>query len=180
MKKEKSESIVGELSPGMTKQKYFWELFIEKEVGVVVGEYHLNAKEIVDFKGFLWIYLNLQTQEDTKLSASKNKSTFLTTLLHTIGESEKVTFFSDINSYLRDDPMVKIYLPIDPMTNDLFDIVKDGILVCKLIIVVVPGTIDDREINMKPNLNPQEINENHTPCLNYLKSIGCTILNIGT
>ena len=61
------------------------------------GEYHLNAKDIVDFKGFLWIYLNLQTQVDTKLSGSKNKFAFLntttTTLLHTIGESEKVEFF---------------------------------------------------------------------------------------
>jgi plastin-1 len=123
-----------------------------------VGEYHSNAKEIVDFEGFLRIYLNLQTHVDTKLSGSKNKYAFLktatTTLLHTIGESEKVEFFSHINSYLRDDPVVKRYLPIDPMTNDLFDIVKDGILLCKLINVVVPGTIDDRAINTKPNLNP--------------------------
>jgi len=134
------------------------ELFIEEEVGVVVGEYHSNEKEIVYFEGFLRIYLNLQTQVYTKLSGSKNKSTFLkidtTILLHTIRESEKVAFFSHINSYLRDDPVVKRYLPIDPMTNDLFDIVKYDILLCKLINVVVPRTIDDQAINMKPKLNP--------------------------
>ena len=112
-----------------------------------MGEYHSNAKEIVDFEGFLRIYLNLQTQVDTKLSGSKKKYAFLktstTTLLHTIGEYEKVEFFAHINIYLRDDLVVKIYLPIDPMTNDLFDIVKYGILLCKLINVVVPRTIDD-------------------------------------
>jgi hypothetical protein len=32
-----------------------------------VGEYHSNAKDIVDFKVFQWIYLNLQIQVDTKL-----------------------------------------------------------------------------------------------------------------
>jgi len=122
-----------------------------------VGEYHSNTKAIVDFEDFIWIYINLQTHVDTKLSGSNNKyasiKTATTTLLHTIGESEKVEFFSHLNSYLRDDPVVKIYLPINPMTNDLFDIVKDGILLCKLINVVVPRTIDDRAINMKPNLN---------------------------
>ena len=78
------------------------------------------------------MYLNLQTQENTKLGGSKNKSKFLknatTTLLHTIGEFEKVAFVAHINSYIRDDLVMKRYLPIDPMTNDLFDIVKDGIL----------------------------------------------------
>ena len=78
------------------------------------------------------MYLNLQTQENTKLGGSKNKFAFLknatTTLLHTIGESEKVAFVAHINIYIRDDPVMKRYLPIDPMTNDLFDIVKDIII----------------------------------------------------
>jgi len=49
-----------------------------------------------------------------------------------------------------------------------------------LINVAVPGTIDDRAINTKPKLNPWEINENHTLCLNSSKAIGCTVVNIGT
>ena len=78
------------------------------------------------------MYLNLQTQENTKLGGSKNKSIFLknatTTLLHTIDESKKAAFVAHINSYIRDDPVMKRSLPIDPMTNYLFDIIKDGIL----------------------------------------------------
>jgi plastin-1 len=184
MKKEKGELTAGDLSSGMTKLKAFEELFSEEEVGTVVGEYHSNVEELMDFEGFLRIYLNLQTRANTKLGGSKNKSAFLktatTTLLHTIGESEKMAYVAHINSYLRDDPVMKRYLPIDPTTNDLFDIVKDGILLCKLINVAVPGTIDDRAINTKPKLNPWEINENHTLCLNSSKAIGCTVVNIGT
>ena len=57
----------------------------------------------------------------------------------------------------------------------------DFIMHCsKLINVAVPGTIDERAINMKATLNPWERNENHTLCLNSAKAIGCTVVNIGT
>lgn len=67
-----------------------------------------------------------------KLGHSKHASAFLkaatTTLLHTISESEKASYVAHINSYLADDPFLKRYLPIDPATNELFDISKDGVL----------------------------------------------------
>jgi hypothetical protein len=50
----------------------------------------------------------------------------------------------------------------------------------KLINLAVPGTIDERTINTKKNLNPWERNENHNLCLNSAKAIGCTVVNIGT
>lgn len=52
--------------------------------------------------------------------------------------------------------------------------------ISKLINVAVPGTIDERAINMKRVINPWERNENHTLCLNSAKAIGCTVVNIGT
>ncbi|THU60338.1 hypothetical protein C4D60_Mb07t11600 [Musa balbisiana] len=85
-----------------------------------------------------------------------------------------------INGYLGDDPFLKNYLPLDPASDDLFNLAKDGVLLCKLINVAVPGTIDERAINTKRVLNPWERNENHTLCLNSAKAIGCTVVNIGT
>lgn len=55
-----------------------------------------------------------------------------------------------------------------------------SVFLSKLINVAVPGTIDDRAINTKKDLNPWERNENHTLCLNSAKAIGCTVVNIGT
>lgn len=46
--------------------------------------------------------------------------------------------------------------------------------------VAVPGTIDERAINMKEKLNPWERIENHTLFLNSAKAIGCSVVNIGT
>lgn len=65
-------------------------------------------------------------------SNTKNSSAFLkaatTTLLHTISQSEKASYVAHINNYLAEDQFLKQYLPIDPSTNDLFEIAKDGVL----------------------------------------------------
>ena len=65
-------------------------------------------------------------------SNTKNSSAFLkaatTTLLHTISQSEKASYVGHINNYLAEDQFLKQYLPIDPSTNDLFEIAKDGVL----------------------------------------------------
>ena len=66
------------------------------------------------------------------LSVAKNSSAFFkaatTTLLHTISESEKASYVAQIINYLGEDGFLKKYLPIDPSTNDLFKIAKDGVL----------------------------------------------------
>uniref|UniRef100_A0A0D6QT18 Calponin-homology (CH) domain-containing protein n=1 Tax=Araucaria cunninghamii TaxID=56994 RepID=A0A0D6QT18_ARACU len=184
MKKESGNVTSDVLGRGMSKLKTLKETFSEEESVAFVAEEYSAADQEIDFEGFLRTYLKMQTHATTRRGGSKNKSAFLktatTTLLHTINESEKEAYVAHINSYLEDDPVMKRYLPIDPQANDLFDIVKDGILLCKLINVAVPGTIDDRAINMKKNLNPWERNENHTLCLNSAKAIGCTVVNIGT
>lgn len=67
-----------------------------------------------------------------KQSPSKGDSSFLTssatTLVHTISDSEKKAYVDHINTYLEKDPVLQKVLPIDPSTTQLFDIVKDGVL----------------------------------------------------
>ncbi|XP_024966739.1 fimbrin-1-like isoform X1 [Cynara cardunculus var. scolymus] len=167
----------------LAKLKPFNEIFKEKEIGDLLCESGLDMSKEMEFEGFLRAYLNLHSQAAAKLGNSNNSSSFLqattTTLLHTIDESEKESYVAHINSYLRDDPFMKQFLPIDPATNALFELARDGVLLCKLINVAVPNTIDERAINTKRVLNPWERNENHTLCLNSAKAIGCTVVNIG-
>ncbi|KAK6934527.1 Calponin homology domain [Dillenia turbinata] len=175
---------VGDLPPLLKKLKAMSDIFTEEEIREILGETHSDLSNEVDFETFLKAYLNLQARAVAKLGNSKQASSFLkaatTTLLHTISESEKASYVAHINSYLRDDPFLKNYLPLDPASDDLFNLAKDGVLLCKLINVAVPGTIDERAINTKRVLNPWERNENHTLCLNSAKAIGCTVVNIGT
>ncbi|KAK1389117.1 Fimbrin-5 [Heracleum sosnowskyi] len=177
---------LGDLPPVMLQLKNFGELFRERDIKAILSESNSNMDHEVDFESFLRMYLNINSRAQTKAGASKFRTatSFLkaptTTNRHTISQSEKTSYVNHINRYLGEDPFLQKYLPIDPDTNALFDIVKDGVLLCKLINVAVPGTIDERAINTKSKLNPWERTENHTLCLNSAQAIGCTVVNIGT
>lgn len=175
---------VGALPSIFVKLKAFTEMFKEDEIKSILEESYKDMDEEIDFESFLRAHINLQSRATAKSPSSKNSSSFLkattTTVHHSINESEKASYVAHINSYLAEDPFLKKYLPLDPSTNALFDLAKDGVLLCKLINVAVPGTIDERAINTKKVLNPWERNENHTLCLNSATAIGCTVVNIGT
>ncbi|KAG6572252.1 Fimbrin-5, partial [Cucurbita argyrosperma subsp. sororia] len=175
---------VEDLPPVYAKLKAFSGIFTEDEIKEFLKETSRDVGEEIDFESYLRAYLDLQARATEKSGESKNSSSFLkaatTTFHHAINESEKASYVAHINSFLGEDPFLKNYLPLDPATNDLFDLAKDGVLLCKLINVAVPGTIDERAINTKKVLNPWERNENHTLGLNSAKAIGCTVVNIGT
>ncbi|KAG6576029.1 Fimbrin-2, partial [Cucurbita argyrosperma subsp. sororia] len=186
MKRESGRLTLGDLASKMSRLKVVGENLTEQERASFIQDLYQNQDDEVDYEFFLKIYLKLQAHASARTGSTgaKNSSAFLkaatTTLLHTISESEKASYIAHINNYLSEDKFLKRYLPIDPSTNNLFEIAKDGVLLCKLINVAVPGTIDDRAINTKAVLNPWERNENHTLCLNSAKAIGCTVVNIGT
>nr|CAB3501858.1 unnamed protein product [Digitaria exilis] len=94
-------------------------------------------------------------------------------------EAKEISSYANhINTYLCEDPYLKNYLPMDPTGNQLFDLIRDGVLLCKLINLAVPGTIDEGYINKKTRLNLWERYEKHTLCLKYAEAIGCTVVNI--
>ncbi|XP_047982876.1 fimbrin-5-like isoform X2 [Salvia hispanica] len=172
-----------DLPPVLAKLKGVTEL-TENEITEILKESSPDLNEEVDFESFLRHYLDLQAQASAKVGGPQPQSSFLkattTTLHHTISESEKSSYVAHINNYLGEDPFLKDYLPLDPASDDIFELAKDGVLLCKLINVAVPNTIDERAINTKKVLNPWERNENHNLCLNSAKAIGCTVVNIGT
>ncbi|XP_052170690.1 fimbrin-2 [Diospyros lotus] len=185
MRRESGRLTLADLPTKIPRLKHIAENLTEQEIASFLRDLYQNLDNDVDFELFLQVYLKLQAHVSTRMgSGTKNSSAFLksptSALLHTISESEKASYVAHINNYLAGDEFLKRYLPIDPSTNDLFEIAKDGVLLCKLINVAVPGTIDERAINTKRMLNPWERNENHTLCLNSAKAIGCTVVNIGT
>ncbi|KAE8668754.1 Fimbrin-2 [Hibiscus syriacus] len=185
MRRESGKLTVGDLASRMSRLKVVGENLSEQERAGFIADLYPESNDEVDFEFFLKVYLKLHAHASSRTgSPAKNSSAFLkaatTTLLHTISESEKASYVAHINNYLAQDGFLNKNLPIDPSSNYLFEIVKDGVLLCKLINVAVPGTIDERAINTKRLLNPWERNENHTLCLNSAKAIGCTVVNIGT
>uniref|UniRef100_A0A8C4WU66 Plastin 1 n=1 Tax=Eptatretus burgeri TaxID=7764 RepID=A0A8C4WU66_EPTBU len=97
---------------------------------------------------------------------------------HSYSEEEKVAFVNWINRMLENDPDCSHLLPMNPASDDLFRIVQDGIILCKVINLSQPDTIDERAINKK-KLTPFTMQENLNLALNSASAIGCHVVNIG-
>uniref|UniRef100_A0A7N6BXT9 Plastin-3 n=1 Tax=Anabas testudineus TaxID=64144 RepID=A0A7N6BXT9_ANATE len=97
---------------------------------------------------------------------------------HSYSEEERFAFVNWINTALEKDPDCKHVLPMDPNTDSLFTTVGDGIVLCKMINLSVPDTIDERTINKK-KLTPFTTQENLNLALNSASAIGCHVVNIG-
>jgi plastin-1 len=99
---------------------------------------------------------------------------------HTINEDEKESFTVHINNELAKDKHVGSRLPVNPKSMEIFTECKDGLILAKLINASVPGTIDERVLNVNKKLNPFHITENNNVVINSAKAIGCHVVNIGS
>uniref|UniRef100_A0A674B2X8 Plastin-3 n=1 Tax=Salmo trutta TaxID=8032 RepID=A0A674B2X8_SALTR len=97
---------------------------------------------------------------------------------HSFSEEERYAFVNWLNTALENDPDCKHALPMDPNSDSLFKAMGDGIVLCKMINLSVPDTIDERTINKK-KLTPFTIQENLNLALNSASAIGCHVVNIG-
>ncbi|XP_077586649.1 plastin-1 isoform X2 [Stigmatopora nigra] len=96
---------------------------------------------------------------------------------HSYSDEEKVAFVNWINKALAKDPDCRHLLPMNPDDQSLFTSVRDGILLCKMINLSQPDTIDERVINTR-KLTTFTMTENLVLALNSASAIGCTVVNI--
>lgn len=84
---------------------------------------------------------------------------------------------------IENDSDISSRFPIPTETMQIFEEVRDGLILCKLINDSVPDTIDTRVLN-KPNskkpLNAFQITENNNIVITSAKAIGCSVVNIGS
>lgn len=161
----------------------------------IIKEVDKNQNGTVEFEEFLEIYKKnskkfsagtefkklIKKREQLDVSGGTSESSAEGTK-HSYSEAERVAFVDWINTALKDDREAQVYLPINPATSDVFEKIKDGIILCKMVNLSVPDTIDERAVN-KPqagkSLSIYKIHENMTLALNSARSIGCNIVNIG-
>uniref|UniRef100_A0A8C5E6G4 Plastin-3 n=1 Tax=Gouania willdenowi TaxID=441366 RepID=A0A8C5E6G4_GOUWI len=98
---------------------------------------------------------------------------------HSFSEEERYAFANWINTALNGDPDCGKILPICPNSDELFECLEDGIVLCKMINLSVPDTIDERTINKGEKLSMFKKQENLNLALNSASAIGCHVVNIG-
>ncbi|XP_042245148.1 plastin-1-like [Thunnus maccoyii] len=148
-----------------------------------------NKDEKISFEEFVSIYQELKSKE---LSETFRKSITRRDGIrsfggmsgissegtqHSYSDEEKVAFVNWINKSLAKDPDCQHFLPMNPDDESLFNSARDGILLCKMINMSQPDTIDERVINTK-KLTTFKMTENLVLALNSASAIGCTVVSI--
>ncbi|XP_017570156.1 plastin-1 isoform X2 [Pygocentrus nattereri] len=148
-----------------------------------------NKDEKISFEEFVAIYQELRSKEVREtfrktISRRDGIRSFGGTsgissegTQHSYADEEKVAFVNWINKALANDPDCKHLIPMDPSDDSLFKSVKDGILLCKMINLSQPDTIDERVISTKKRTT-FTMTENLILALNSASAIGCTVVNI--
>lgn len=116
-----------------------------------------------------------ESNKNHKAPTSKTNTISNENATHSYTDEEKYGFVDWINSVLTKNDSQ--HLPLNPENDSLFKCLDDGIILCKLINVSVPNTIDERAMN-KTNLNAFRKGENLVLALNSSRSIGCNVVNV--
>lgn len=166
--------------------------FTDEDCEKFLKEADLNKDGKISFKEFLIMMKKIgkkeETESATRIETKQGKGIIRLSLKGTkqelsygfssFSEEERTAYVKVINSSLADDPVCQKYLPIDPDSNQIFTRLKNGVILCYLINKAVPGTIDERVINKKDNMNVFQATENINLGLNAAKSIGARIFDV--
>jgi len=110
--------------------------------------------------------------EDRMVYASQNQ-----TGQHSYSPEEVRAFASHINQMLASDPELSRILPLDPNNqNAFFEVMKDGVILCKMLNIVKPGLINPRHISTSNSIHHKTQNLN--TAIRACKEIGIQVVNI--
>ena len=87
-------------------------------------------------------------------------------------DKEKNRYAKLINKALKDDPDCGSRIPINPETDELYDKIQDGVILCKLINKCEPDTINEDEIKKNDDMNIFDKYDNLSKAVDGAKKVG--------
>jgi len=113
-------------------------------------------------------------KEATQQGNSKSEMSVHTVLV----EEEQVAFADWINDMFGKDTDVNHKLPLKKDGSDMYEAMDDGILLCKIINLAAPDTIDERAINKGKTVQIFKQHENLTLARNSASSVGVVVVGV--
>eukprot|EP01114_Cavostelium_apophysatum_P010076 TRINITY_DN234_c0_g1_i1.p1 TRINITY_DN234_c0_g1~~TRINITY_DN234_c0_g1_i1.p1 ORF type:complete len:616 (-),score=181.31 TRINITY_DN234_c0_g1_i1:97-1944(-) len=166
--------------------KNLGETISEADLKKQIAEVDTDKSGTVDWPEFLAVLHGLTKGKSSAFAqavhkSNKNVQKIVTASggAHSFSDEEKVSFVEHINSALRENPLCKKVLPMNPNNADLFQKTGDGLVLCALINDAVPDTIDTRVVNNKEKMTMFMHTENLNLAINSAKAIGCSVVNVG-
>jgi len=156
------------------------------KLAALISEADASGDQRVSFDEFLTVVERSKGGDRSVLGfndvITKKSSTVLQikkdAIVHSFAEEECMAFADFINTKLGADPRLAYLLPIREL-DQLFTVVADGVLFCRLINLAEAEAIDERVINLNPR-NLFHVTENLNLAINAAKAIGLTVVNIGS
>jgi hypothetical protein len=142
----------------------------EDDITQLLSDVDLNKDGVIQFSEYVKMMKKVYNEDSSttisqktdkkganvfKVGAGASSSAF-----STFSEEERSAYVRVINTVLKNDADCEKYLPINPDSMDVFSVMKDGIILCKLINIANKGTIDERSINKKQNMNIYQMTVN--------------------
>jgi len=100
---------------------------------------------------------------------------------HSFAQAETRAFTLHVNEALAADADCAHLLPLEPESLQIFEALKDGVLLTKLINKVAEDTVDMRCVHLGAErpLSVYEVTENLNLAINAAVALGCRVVNIG-
>ena len=87
-------------------------------------------------------------------------------------DKEKNKYAKIINKALKDDADCKNKIPIDPKGDELYDKLRDGVILAKLVNLCEPNTVSEDELKKNDDMNVYDKYANLEKAINGAKAIG--------
>jgi len=97
---------------------------------------------------------------------------------HFVRHEEEEAFADWINKRLQTDSDVLHFLPLAKDGSDMYEKMDDGVILCKMINLAAPDTIDERVLNKGKNISIFKRHENLTLAIKSAQAIGCTVIGM--
>lgn len=97
---------------------------------------------------------------------------------HSYSVEERSTFARLINHFWSNDEDLKDRLPMNTEDETLFHVFDNGVLMCKILIMLDPDCIDSRAINRQQTMNVFQVQENIKMGIAAAKSMGIKLIGI--
>jgi hypothetical protein len=153
----------------------------DEEVEKMLSSHDQNQDGVIQWAEFVDMMGKFKGQDSSKFgtivgSTAKIEGEHGGT--HTYNVEERATFAKLINHFWKNDEDLKDRLPMNTEDETLFHVFDNGVLMCKMLMMLEPNCIDNRAINRAQNMNVYLVQENLKMGISAAKGMGIKLIGI--
>lgn len=153
----------------------------DEEVKKMLEEHDTNKDGFIQWQEFIEMMGKFQATDSTKFGTIVGATATIENKeggTHSYSVEERSTFARLINVYMKDDEDLKDRLPMNCEDETLFHVFDNGVLMCKLLMLLDADSIDNRAVNKQQTMNVYHIQENVKLGIAAAKAMGIKLIGI--